>query len=246
MNMCSVRQRPMPCAPSSRALRASSGVSAFAQTSMRRSSSAHDEKRRQPLRQLRRRRNQRKLADGDVARRAVDRDPIAFAAARRRRGSPLVAAVDLQRVAAGNARFAHAARDDRGVRRRAALRGQNAFGRDHAVHVVGRRLGAHEDDVLRPALSTSTASSAREDDLRPAAAPGEALRPFAATSMRLRSDRCARGRADRATARRRMPTAVPLVDQPFVDEIERDLARPPRRCAWRCASAACRACRARP
>jgi hypothetical protein len=30
MNMCSVRHRPMPVAPSSRALRASSGVSAFA------------------------------------------------------------------------------------------------------------------------------------------------------------------------------------------------------------------------
>ena len=40
MNMCSVRQRPIPCAPNSRALRASSGVSAFARTRRRRSSSA--------------------------------------------------------------------------------------------------------------------------------------------------------------------------------------------------------------
>ena len=37
MNMCSVRQRPMPSAPSSRALAASSGVSAFARTASRRS-----------------------------------------------------------------------------------------------------------------------------------------------------------------------------------------------------------------
>ena len=40
MNMCSVRQRPMPSAPNSRALAASSGVSAFARTRSRRSSSA--------------------------------------------------------------------------------------------------------------------------------------------------------------------------------------------------------------
>ena len=41
MNMCSVRHRPMPSAPSSRALRASSGVSALARTPSRRISSAH-------------------------------------------------------------------------------------------------------------------------------------------------------------------------------------------------------------
>ena len=40
MNMCSVRQRPMPCAPNSRALAASSGVSAFARTFRRRIESA--------------------------------------------------------------------------------------------------------------------------------------------------------------------------------------------------------------
>ena len=41
MNMCSVRQRPMPSAPSSRARTASSGVSAFVRTPRRRISSAH-------------------------------------------------------------------------------------------------------------------------------------------------------------------------------------------------------------
>ena len=40
MNMCSVRQRPMPCAPYSRAFAASAGVSAFARTFRRRKSSA--------------------------------------------------------------------------------------------------------------------------------------------------------------------------------------------------------------
>ena len=40
MNMCSVRQRPIPCAPNSRARSASSGVSAFARTFRRRTASA--------------------------------------------------------------------------------------------------------------------------------------------------------------------------------------------------------------
>ncbi len=40
MNMCSVRQRPIPSAPNSRAFAASSGVSAFARTRSRRKSSA--------------------------------------------------------------------------------------------------------------------------------------------------------------------------------------------------------------
>ena len=41
-NMCSVRHRPMPSAPKSRAVRASSGVSALALTFIRRRPSAHD------------------------------------------------------------------------------------------------------------------------------------------------------------------------------------------------------------
>ncbi|EEY66170.1 uncharacterized protein PITG_03722 [Phytophthora infestans T30-4] len=40
-NMCSVRVRPIPCAPCARASRASSGVSAFVNTSMRRCASTH-------------------------------------------------------------------------------------------------------------------------------------------------------------------------------------------------------------
>ena len=40
-NMCSVRQRPMPSAPNSRALAASAGVSAFVRTFSRRIASAH-------------------------------------------------------------------------------------------------------------------------------------------------------------------------------------------------------------
>ena len=93
---------------------------------------------------------------------------------------PLVAAIDVRAHRSRNARLAHSPRDDRRVRRRAALGGQNAFRGDHAVHVVGRRLGAHEDTVLRPCSFHVTASSA-ENTIWPAAAPGEALSPLQAT-----------------------------------------------------------------
>ena len=56
--------------------------------------------------------------------------------------------VDRERVAAGDARLAHAARDDRRVGGHAAVRGQHAPRVDEAVDVVRRRLPAHEDDVL--------------------------------------------------------------------------------------------------
>ena len=56
--------------------------------------------------------------------------------------------VDLERLAAGDARLAHPARDDGGVRRHAAVRGEHALRLDHAVDVVGRRLPADEDHRL--------------------------------------------------------------------------------------------------
>ena len=60
--------------------------------------------------------------------------------------------VDRERLAAGDARLAHAARDDRGVRGHAAVRGEDASCVDQPVDVVGRRLPADEHDVLaRPA-----------------------------------------------------------------------------------------------
>ncbi len=64
----------------------------------------------------------------------------------------LRASVDAQRVAARNARLAHSARHDGGVRRRAAFCGEDAFGRDHAVHVVRRGLVAHEDRLASKLL----------------------------------------------------------------------------------------------
>ena len=56
--------------------------------------------------------------------------------------------VDVDRFRAADRRRAHAARDDGGVADETAARREDAFGGDHAVQVVGGRLGAHEDDLL--------------------------------------------------------------------------------------------------
>ncbi len=58
------------------------------------------------------------------------------------------AGVDVEVLAAGDARLAHPARDDRGVRRHPAVRGEDALRLDEAVDVVGRRLPADEDHRL--------------------------------------------------------------------------------------------------
>ena len=127
MNMCSVRQRPIPSAPNSRAFAASSGVSAFARTRRRRISSAQP--RIVP--------KFSSIAGGTSgtaptitsAGAAVDGEHVALA--------QLVLAdldrpgldVDRERLAAGDARLAHAARDDRRVGGHAAVRGEHARAR---------------------------------------------------------------------------------------------------------------------
>ena len=70
----------------------------------------------------------------------------------RGRGTGLVGAVvDDQVGAAGDARLADLAGDDRGVRGRAAAGRDDALGDGHAVEVVGRGLDPDEDDLLAPA-----------------------------------------------------------------------------------------------
>ena len=145
-NMCSVRQRPMPSAPSSRALAASSGVSAFARTPSRRTSSA------QPVSV-----SKSSFSCGGtsgsapqdhLAAAAVDRDRVALA---------YVAPVDRERPRlerrSGAARrpprtACPSAGDHRRVRGHAAAGGQHALRLDHAVDVVRRRLPAHQDHGL--------------------------------------------------------------------------------------------------
>ena len=152
MNMCSVRQRPIPSAPNSRAFAASSGVSALARTRSRRASSA------QP-------RIVSKFssiaggtsgtgADDHASRSAVDRELIALAQLDLAEPNGSGLQVDRERVAACHARLSHPARDDGGVRGHPAVCRQDAARVDQAVDVVGRRLPADEHDVdaLSPAL----------------------------------------------------------------------------------------------
>ena len=93
-------------------------------------------------------RDHRDLADDDLAGRAGDRDDVAFVHRDAARDELLRGEVDLHRFRAADRGRAHAARDDRRVRHETAARREDALGRDHAVQVVGRRLGAHEDHVL--------------------------------------------------------------------------------------------------
>ena len=86
----------------------------------------------------------------DLPGRAVDADPIAFdeAQAAVRGAGALRAVVDDELGAAGDARLADLAGDDRGVRGRTATGGQDPLGHGHAVEVVGRGLDPDEDDLL--------------------------------------------------------------------------------------------------
>ena len=152
MNMCSVRQRPIPSAPNSRAFAASSGVSAFARTRSRRSVVGPAEDRLEVL--VDRGRNERDRADDHASRSAVDRELIALAQLDVAEPHGAGLQVDRERVAARDARLSHPARDDGRVRRHPAVRGQDAARVDEAVDVVGRRLPADEQHVvaLAPAL----------------------------------------------------------------------------------------------
>jgi len=95
-----------------------------------------------------RRRNERNLAHDHAAGAAIDRDHVAFAQLVAADANGPRARVDVEVLAAGDARLAHPARDDGGVRRHAAVGGEDALRLDEPVDVVGRRLPADEDDRL--------------------------------------------------------------------------------------------------
>ena len=157
-NMCSVRHRPMPSAPNSRATLASWGVSALVRTLMRAElvHPRHDgaEVSGQAAAGTVGTWPQHHFAGG-----AVQGDQIALPDDRR----PFLAVhcsgivIDLDVAAAGNAAFAHAARHDGGVGGHAAAGGQDALGGIHAVDVFGRGFDPNQDDfspefgsMLRP------------------------------------------------------------------------------------------------
>src|SRR4029079_6178899 len=95
----------------------------------------------------------RQGAEEDLARRAVDADPVAFLerqAALARTGA-LRAVVDDELRAPGDTWLADLAGDDGGKRGGAATRGQDPLGDGHPMEVMGRGLDPDEDDHLASA-----------------------------------------------------------------------------------------------
>ena len=149
MNMCSVRQRPIPCAPNSRAL---ARPPACRRSRARRAaacSSAHS--RIVSKSSL--------ICGGTSSTRADDHATVAPSIVIASPSRDLVAAdgrdpaleVDREVVDAGDAGLAHAARDDRRVRGHAAVRGEDPLRLDQAVDVVGR-VSQRTRITLSPAL----------------------------------------------------------------------------------------------
>ena len=173
MNMCSVRQSPMPSAPNSRALAASSGVSALARTRSRRTVSAQPRMVSKFSSDLRG--NERNGATDDPAGAPVDRHHVALVDVQptdcRR------AVLERQLVAARDGRLAHAAGDDGRMRGHPAMGGEDALRPDQPMDVVGSRLPPDEDDVFS-GPSTILRDVGVEDDLtgRSAGRGVEALR----------------------------------------------------------------------
>ena len=81
--------------------------------------------------------------------RAVERDHVALSHGDVADGERV--AVDLDGLGADHRGHAPPAGHDRGVADEPASRCEDALGHDHAVHVFGGGLAAHEDDLLAPA-----------------------------------------------------------------------------------------------
>ncbi len=106
----------------------------------------------------------RHLASIDVAVAAVDGDDVALVQRGVADGGAALDVVDVDRLAAGHAGLAHAARDHRRVRGLAAARGQDALRLEEAVDVLGLGLLAHQDDHFAVAAARFGAVGV-EDDL---------------------------------------------------------------------------------
>ena len=162
MNMCSVRHSPIPSAPNSRARRRpracprSRGRRAGGCSSAQRSTCVEV---RVDLGL-----GQRHVVGGHLPGRAVDRDQVALVELGVADAQHPLLEVDPQRRRARDARLAHPARDERGVRGLAALGGEDPLRGEEAVHVVG--LGERPDeDHLAAALRPVDGVVGREHDL---------------------------------------------------------------------------------
>ena len=107
--------------------------------------------------------HRRGLTEHDLTGRTVQRQDVAFANDIVANAHHALFVVDRQRATARDATFAHTPRNNRRVRRHAALRSQDAFGRIHPNDVFGGGLDANEDD-LRATLCLRLRTLCREDD----------------------------------------------------------------------------------
>ena len=146
-NMCSVRHKPIPSAPKSRAAWASIGVSALVRTRSLRASSAQPIRIREIARQFGLQCGHR--ARHDLARRPIDGDGLAARdSAARNAESGWPRNRSRNRAGAGNTGPAHAARHHRGMARHATPARENTGGGVHPMNVLGAGLDADEDDPL--------------------------------------------------------------------------------------------------
>ena len=159
--MCSVRHRPIPSAPRSRAF-----VGLVGRVGVRTDAQAaalvrvrHQASEGPPQRLflslgvalaslLEQRFAERQFAHEHVAGEPVDRDHVALGDRGPVRGEPAPREIQLDRVGAADGRDAFPAGHHRRVRVRAAGARQDALGRDHAVVIVRRGLATHQDDLL--------------------------------------------------------------------------------------------------
>ena len=162
---------------------------------------------------------ERDVVGGHAAGRAVDRDQVALAQDRVADAQLARLEVDPQRGGAGDARLAHPARDERGVRGLAALGGEDPLRGEEAVHVVG--LGERADEhhgtaALRPVDRVVR----REDDLALGGAGrgGDARGEHVEVRVRVEGgveERVQAGGVDRGQR-------AALVEQPLADRVDRE------------------------
>lgn len=91
-------------------------------------------------------RHRREVADEDLARAAVEGDPVALVDLGLADEEALVAQVELDRRAADDGALPHPARHDGGVARHPAAGGEDRFGGDHPMEILRRGLVTDEDD----------------------------------------------------------------------------------------------------
>jgi hypothetical protein len=235
------------------------GVSALARTRSRRSASAHSSRRRKACgggrrrRALEQERRRTSLSCGDqragdhLAGGAVDRQLVALA--EDLPAHPHLAGLARRRQVAGadDARLAEAAGDDRGVGGHAAARGDDARGGVHADDVLGGGLLAHQQHRALglpspPRGRRSARCGRRRRPGRPAApwrGAARRPRPLLLLEVELRGEHL-------LEVLGLDPLPAPSAGRSGPPRpCRRRSAPPPGRCACRCGSAACRACRAR-